>query len=153
MFSFFRKKVQDFFSKEENERIVAAIKSAETKTSGEIRVYIESRCRFVNPVDRAVEVFYGLKMEQTAQRNGVLLYIALKDHQLAIYGDEGIHRKVGEQFWNEEVKHILGEFNASHFAEGIILVVKEIGEALQHHFPYDGDTDINELPDEIVFGR
>ncbi|MBX3240937.1 MAG: TPM domain-containing protein [Chitinophagaceae bacterium] len=153
MFSLFRKKIRYFFSQEENERIVAAIKAAEQQTSGEIRIYIESHCRFVDPVDRALEVFYGLKMEQTAQRNGVLLYIALQDHQLAIYGDEGIHQKVGGEFWNEEVKHILSEFNANHFADGIVLVVKEIGEALKHHFPYDGDTDKNELPDDIVFGR
>lgn len=153
MFSLFRKKAQDFFSKEEKDRIVAAIKAAEMKTSGEIRVYMESHCRFVDPVDRAIEIFYGLNMKETAQRNGVLVYIALKDHQLAIYGDEGIHQKVGEPFWNEEVKHILSEFNASHFVEGITLVIKEIGEALQFHFPYDRDSDQNELPDEIVFGR
>ena len=94
----FPPKIRHFFSPEENQRIVSAIREAEQLTSGEIRVYIESRCRFVNPVDRAVELFYGLKMERTEQRNGVILYIAMKDHQLAIFGDEGIHQKSGKGF-------------------------------------------------------
>lgn len=153
MFSIFSKKAKHFFSPEENQRIVAAIREAERLTSGEIRVYVESRCRFVNPVDRAVELFYGLKMEKTELRNGTLLYIAIKDHQLAIFGDEGIHQKVGNVFWQEAVKHILSEFNAAHFCEGIIQIVTEIGEALRNHFPYDSHTDKNELPDEIVFGK
>ncbi|MBX2923893.1 MAG: TPM domain-containing protein [Chitinophagaceae bacterium] len=153
MFSLFGKKTEHFFSPDENQRIVAAIREAERLTSGEIRVYVESRCRFVNPVDRAIELFYGLKMEKTEQRNGVLLYIALKDHQLAIYGDEGIHNKVGSNFWNEEVKHIMNEFNGEHYADGIIRIVEEVGEALQQHFPYTAATDRNELPDEIVFGK
>lgn len=153
MFSIFRKKVQHFFSPDENQRIVAAIREAERLTSGEIRVYVESRCRFVNPVDRAMELFFGLKMEKTEERNGVILYIAIKDHQLAIYGDEGIHNKVGAAFWNEEIKHILSEFNAAHYVDGIIQIVKEVGEALHEHFPYAATTDKNELPDEIVFGK
>lgn len=153
MFSLFRKKAIHFFSQEDNQRIVAAIQQAERLTSGEIRIYIESRCRFVDPVDRAIELFYGLKMDKTEEHNGVLLYIAIKDHQLAIYGDEGIHKKVGTAFWNEEIKHILSEFNADHFVEGIIRMVSEVGEALQQHFPYQRDTDKNELPDEIIFGK
>lgn len=153
MFSIFGKKVNHFFSPEENQRIVAAIRDAERVTSGEIRIYVESHCRFMDPVDRAVELFYGLKMEKTEQRNGVLLYIATKDHQLALYGDEGIHQKVGNDFWNAEVKQILNAFNAAHFADGVIQIVKEVGEALQAHFPYTADTDKNELPDEIVFGK
>ncbi|MBX3255028.1 MAG: TPM domain-containing protein [Chitinophagaceae bacterium] len=153
MFSLFGKKIEHFFTADENQKIVAAIREAEKLTSGEVRVYVESRCRFVDPVDRAIELFYGLKMEKTEQRNGVLLYIALKDHQLAIYGDEGIHNKVGSDFWNEEVKHILSEFNGEHYADGIIRIVEEVGEALQQHFPYAAATDRNELPDEIVFGK
>lgn len=149
----FSSRARHFFSPEENQRIVAAIRDAERVTSGEIRIYVESHCRFMDPVDRAVELFYGLKMEKTEQRNGVLLYIATKDHQLALYGDEGIHQKVGNDFWNAEVKQILNAFNAAHFADGVIQIVKEVGEALQAHFPYTADTDKNELPDEIVFGK
>lgn len=153
MFSIFSKKAKHFFSAEENQRIVAAIREAERLTSGEIRIYVESRCRFVNPVDRAAEIFYGLKMDKTELRNGVILYIAVKDHQLAIFGDEGIHQKVGDAFWNKEVNQILSEFNAAHFCEGIIQIVIEVGDALKTHFPYNAETDRNELPDEIVFGN
>lgn len=153
MFSLFRKKPTEFFTAEENDLIVRAIGSAEQRTSGEVRVYVESKCRFVDALDRAVEVFHALKMHETADRNGVLVYVAMKDHQLAIYGDEGIHRKVGTEFWNVELQHMLKEFNKEHYAEGIACVVREIGEVLVKHFPYDKTTDKNELPDDIVFGQ
>jgi len=149
----FPSRIKHFFSQEENERIVAAIRQAEQATSGEIRIYIESHCRFVDPLDRAAELFFGLKMEKTEQRNGVLLYIALKDRQLAIFGDEGIHQKVGTAFWDREIRLMLNAFNAAHFADGIINIVTEVGNALHEHFPYDAATDRNELPDEIVFGK
>ncbi len=130
-----------------------AIQRAERETSGEIRVFVESRCRFVDPLDRAAEVFAGLKMEETAARNAVLVYVALKDRQLALFGDKGIHQKVGGVFWNDKVKVILSHFNKSNYAEGIVRVVGEIGIALRSHFPYDKNTDTNELPDDIIYGR
>ena len=148
----FSKGARSSFNTEQEERIVAAIRAAELRTSGEIRIFIESRCRFVDPVDRAAEVFFGLKMEQTEDRNGVILYVAMKDHQLAIFGDEGIHKIVGTEFWNKEVQKILQEFNAAHYVEGIIEIVRDIGEVLVKHFPYEQE-DKNELPDNIVFGQ
>lgn len=148
---FFRRK--DFFTAAEQQQIVGSIQSAEKQTSGEVRVFVESRCRFVDPIDRATEIFTGLKMQETAARNAVLVYVALKDRQLAILGDKGIHEKVGTAFWNEKVKLILTHFNKANYAEGIARVVTEIGEALYQHFPYDKGTDKNELPDDIVFGR
>jgi uncharacterized membrane protein len=96
---------KDFFSEEEKKLIVAAIGEAEKQTSGEVRVYVESRCRFVDPIDRAAEVFAILKMDRTAAHNAVLIYLAVKDRQLAVFGDQGIHEKVGGAFWQEEVKH------------------------------------------------
>lgn len=152
MFSIFRKQAE-FFSEADQQLIVEAVREAEMRTSGEVRVYVESRCRFVDALDRAVEVFQALGMHQTAERNGVLVYVAMKDHQLAIFGDEGIHRKVGSEFWNEELRHMLAEFNRQHYAAGIAQVVREIGEVLAQHFPYDKTTDKNELSDDIVFGR
>lgn len=104
-------------------------------------------------MDRAAEVFGGLHMEKTAGRNGVLVYVALKDRQLALFGDKGIHEKVGSEFWNERVKNILGHFNKADYAGGLARMITEIGEALQRHFPFDKGTDKNELPDDIVFGR
>ncbi|WP_153797297.1 TPM domain-containing protein [Foetidibacter luteolus] len=153
MFSLFKKKAPDFFEQQEKEKILAAIKTAEQRTSGEVRVFIESHCRFVNPLDRAYEVFYGLKMQETEKRNGVLVYVAMKDRQLAIFADEGIYGKAGETYWNNEVKTMLKEFGQQHHADGIAQVVLDIGELLNAHFPYDAGTDKNELPDDIVFGR
>ncbi|HTS43730.1 MAG TPA: TPM domain-containing protein [Puia sp.] len=148
---FFSKK--DFFTADEKSRMVEAIRRAEMKTSGEIRVYVESRCRFVDPLDRATEVFWGLKMNETAQRNAVLIYLAIKDRQLALYGDKGIHEKVGNTYWNEKIHKMISHVRKENYAESIIRIVGEIGEALRFHFPYDKDTDKNELPDDIVFGR
>src|ERR1051325_11525078 len=109
--SIFRK--EDYFSDEEKRRIVGAIKAAEQQTSGEIRVYVERRCRFVDPLDRAAELFWGLKMDHTKERNGVLVYLAYKDRQFAILADQGIHQKVGDAFWQQEVnvmkKHFVEE--------------------------------------------
>lgn len=152
IFSFFSKP-KEFFSEQDQQLIMDAIRSAEKRTSGEVRVYVESRCEYMDALDRAVEVFHQLGMHQTAERNGVLVYVAMKDHQLAIYGDEGIHNKVGTAFWNQELKNMLAEFNKEHYARGIAQVVREIEEVLVQHFPYQEGTDKNELPDDIVFGR
>lgn len=153
MFGLFKKKQREYFSPAEKERIISAIQAAEKRTSGEIRIYIESKCALVNPVHRAKDIFFQLKMDQTASRNGVLLYLAMDDHQLAVYGDEGIHQKVGHSFWQNEIAIMLEEFKQKHFVDGIVHIVEDIGEALVTHFPYDGATDKNELPDDIVFGK
>lgn len=153
MLRLFSKRPERYFSAEEKQRIVAAIQHAERRTSGELRVFIESRCRFVDPLRRAHEIFGGLKMYETAVRNAVLVYIAMKDRQLAIYGDEGVHQRVGAAFWNQEVQQMLQHFNKNNYTEGIVQIVTEIGEALAQHFPYDEQTDKNELPDDIVFGK
>lgn len=152
MFGLFKKKQREYFTPAEKDIIVKAIQEAERRTSGEIRIYVESKCEMVNPVLRAREIFYQLKMDQTASRNGVLLYLAMDDHQLAVFGDEGIHQKVGHEFWEKEVAIMLKEFKHKHFIEGIAHIVEDIGEALVTNFPYDGTTDKNELPDDIVFG-
>jgi uncharacterized membrane protein len=150
-FPFSRKK--EFFAFDEKERIVTAIREAETQTSGEVRVYVESRCRFVDPLDRAAEIFWGLKMDMTQDRNGVLVYVAMKDQQFAILADQGIHERVGQTFWEKEVSLMKGHFKNNHPAEAIVAVVNDIGMALKTHFPYNRSTDKNELPDDIVFGH
>jgi uncharacterized membrane protein len=146
-------KRKEFFSHNEQERIVNAIRMAEQQTSGEIRVYTESRCRFVDPLDRAAEIFWGLKMDQTKDRNGVLVYIAMKDRQFAILADQGIHEKVGQVFWNEEVSVMKKHFSNALPADAIEAVITDIGQALKTHFPFDRETDKNELPDDLVFGK
>jgi uncharacterized membrane protein len=153
MFQFFKRKAADLFTIEQKDRIANAIKTAELQTSGEIRIFIESKCRFVNPIDRAKELFDELNMYNTAEHNAVLVYIAMKHRQLAVFGDVGIYQKTGASFWDEQVKTMISHFNSSDYVEGICEVVLKIGDALHTHFPYDKLNDVNELPDDIVFGK
>jgi uncharacterized membrane protein len=147
------RKKNPFFSAEEAQQIVAAVREAERRTSGEIRVYVESHCPYMDAFDRAGEIFYRLGMENTADRNAVIVYVAIKDHQLAVFGDEGIHAKVGTEYWVNEIKQMITSFNGENYAEGIRQCLIDIGDALYTHFPFDNDTDKNELPDDIVFGN
>ena len=151
LFSFFKRK--DFFSEEEQQQIIEAVRNAERMTSGEVRVFVESRCSYMDAIDRAQEIFSELKMYETTDRNAVLVYVALKDKQLAILGDEGIHSKLGNDYWNTEVGKMISNFNRENYANGIKEVVTDIGEALTQLFPYNNDTDKNELPDDIIFGK
>ena len=153
MFSFLKPKQQKFFSPAEEEKIIDAIRAAEKQTSGEVRLYIESKCRFVDPLDRAAEIFYQLKMNETASRNAVLVYIATSHRQLAVFADEGIYQKAGKEFWEKAVNTMLLEFKKEHYSAGLVTMILKIGELLKTHFPYDEGTDKNELPDEIVFGK
>ena len=146
-----KKKV--FFSADETAQLVAAIKKAELRTSGEVRIFVESKCRFVDAVDRAKEIFQMLKMDRTELRNATLLYIAVDDKQAAIFGDEGIHQKVGEQYWADVVSRMLLQFKQEKLVDGICASVATLGEALVFYFPFANDTDKNELPDDIVFGK
>ena len=150
---FLKRKPKEFFIESEKQRIVEAVRQAERKTSGEVRVFVESHCLFVDAIDRAAEIFFNLQMEKTDLRNGVLVYVATKDKQVAVFGDEGIHTKVTAKFWDAEVRKMLFQFKNDNIPEGIIAVVQDIGEALYRHFPYNSATDKNELPDDIVFGR
>lgn len=143
---------KELFTEAEKQQLVQAIRNAERMTSGEIRVFVESHCKFVDPIDRAQEIFIQLGLEKTRFRNGVLLYFALKDKQYAIAGDKGIHEKVGKDFWKEKTKGMLAHFANNQVVTGIEACIGEIGEALCKHFPHEGD-DINELPDDIVVGR
>ena len=138
-----------FFSKEEQHKIVVAIKEAELNTSGEIRVHIENHCK-KETLERAAEVFYDLKMNQTAARNGILFYLAAKDHKFAIIGDEGINKNVEHDFWNDIKDEMVAMFKENKFAEGLIAGILKCGERLKEYFPYQSD-DVNELSDEISF--
>lgn len=151
IFSFGNKK--PLFPPEQQAKLVEAIKEAERNTSGEVRVFVERKCAYVNPVDRAQEIFFNLQMEKTQDRNAVLLYLAIDDHQLALFADEGIYQRLGKEYWDAEVKKIISEIKNDHFIEGICEIVSDIGQALKEQFPYDRTGDKNELPDEIIFGH
>ena len=151
IFSFFKKK--DFFSASDKEQIVEAIRMAEKETSGEIRIFVESKNAFVDPIDRAAEIFFKLKMQDTEHRNAVLLYVAMKDKQLALFADEGIYKMAGAEYWNNAVQKMIAQFTKDNISNGIEQCVKQIGETLREKFPYSAADDKNELPDEIVFGK
>ena len=146
-------KSTDFFTDEEKKFIAEAVRFNEQRTSGEIRVFVESHCRYVDAIDRAAEIFFGLQMERTAERNAVLVYVAMKDRQLAVFADEGIYTKLGKEYWYNEVKEMISNFNRDDYAAGIRQCINDIGEALHTYFPYNEKIDKNELPDEIVFGH
>lgn len=142
-----------FFTAAEQQQLVNAIQNAERRTSGEVRLFVESKCRFVDAVERAKEIFLQLQMEKTALRNATLIYIAVEDRQAAVFGDEGIHQKVGKQYWEAVVQKMIGQFRGQQLVEGLCTAIAALGEALHQHFPYDSESDKNELPDDIVFGR
>ena len=151
IFSFFKKR--EFFSSADKAQIVEAIRVAEKETSGEIRIYVESKNAYVDAIDRAAEIFFKLKMQETDHRNAVLLYIAIDHHELALFADEGIYQKAGAEYWNAAVKNMLAQFTKDNISNGIEQCIKQIGETLKEKFPYIPTEDKNELPDEIVFGK
>jgi uncharacterized membrane protein len=152
LFSIFKKK-EAFFSEEENDRIIAAIRESENRTSGEIRLFVESRNVYMDPLERAAEIFVQLKMDQTLHHNGVILYVAVKDREVALFGDKGIHEKVGTLYWNAEVNEMIQYFKENKLVDGVINCIHHIGNTLCEKFPYNPSEDKNELPDEIVFGK
>lgn len=142
--------VEDFLTSEEEQDIVQAIIKAERDTSGEIRVHIE-RTASISHFDRALEVFYMLEMDKTKQQNGVLIYIAVDDHQFVIYGDKGINEVVPGNFWESTKNVIQGLFKEGNFKQGIVEGVLQAGKELKEHFPWTSD-DENELPNEVSKG-
>ena len=141
----------DLFNAHEKEQIVAAIKAAEKNTSGEIRVHIERKCN-EDVLDHAAFMFEELEMHQTELRNGVLIYLAVEDRQLAILGDAGINLKVPKGFWDDTRDVMINEFKQGNFAKGLSDGIIKAGEQLKEHFPYQSD-DVNELSDDISFGE
>mgnify|MGYP001812889101 FL=1 len=140
----------NFFSREEKELIKSAVQEAELNTSGEIRVHLDNRCR-EDVMDRAAWWFGRLNMHKTELRNGVLFYLAVRDHQFAILGDAGINAVTPEDFWDRIREHMAEQFSQGNFAEGLREGILMAGEALKEHFPHRSD-DVNELSDEISFG-
>lgn len=143
-------KIEDFLTASEEKKIIEAIKTAEKNTSGEIRVHIE-KSTDKPPMERALEVFHFLKMDTTKLRNGVLFYIAVESKQFSIIGDEGIHNKVPEIFWETEKELIFTYFKKGEFSKGIELAIIEVGKKLKAFFPHQSN-DTNELSDEISKG-
>ncbi len=143
---------QDSFSEQDRKIIKGAIKEAELNTSGEVRVHLENHCREENVLDRAAQVFAMLKMHETDLRNGVLIYMAIKDHKFAIIGDAGINAKVEEDFWDITKDKMTTHFRNGELVEGLKIGILCAGERLSEFFPYQSN-DSNELSDDISFGE
>ncbi|WP_031528759.1 TPM domain-containing protein [Dyadobacter crusticola] len=141
-----------FFTEEQQQLIISAIKAAEKQTSGEVKVHIEKKCPNPDVMERAKEVFFALNLHQTAQRNGVLFYLAYEDRKFAVLGDKGINEKVPDDFWETTKSLLRSHFAQGLFLEGLCKGIAEAGFQLKSHFPYKSD-DINELPDDISFGH
>jgi uncharacterized membrane protein len=144
-------KAATFFSKEEQAMILASVKEAELETSGEIRVHIETSLKG-DVLDRAAWLFKKLGMNKTAERNGVLFYLAVGDRKFAIIGDAGINAKVPVGFWDNISELMKKNFKEGKFTEGLSEGILMAGTQLKTHFPHKAD-DVNELPDEISFDK
>ncbi len=140
-------RVEKFLSEEEEQEIVTAILEAERNTSGEIRVHIESHTR-LDHFERAKAVFHLLKMDNTKDENGVLIYVAVNDRKFVIFGDKGIDKVVPNTFWNTTRDTIAAQFKKGNYKKGIIEGILSAGRELETHFPWN-HGDINELSNEV----
>lgn len=142
------------FTREEEQRIVQTIRQSERGTSGEIRVFIEDFCMRDHPIERAEEIFKLHGMFNTREHNAVLIYLAEKSRHFAIWGDAGIHEKVGLQFWEYEKNLLREHLQKGEGVEGICKAIYLIGSRLRDFYPADDNDadDHNELPDEIIYG-
>jgi len=138
---------------DEQERVVHAVSVAENMTSGEIRVVVENVVgNNLTAIQKAEKYFFELNMHKTLRRNGVLVYLAVADHQFAIIGDAGINAKVPSDFWENTKNKMLAYFKVGDFASGLVEGIHDAGEQLHHFFPRQED-DVNELPNDIHFGH
>ena len=140
-----------FLTKTEEQEIIEAIVIAEKNTSGEIRVHIEENST-IPSMERAKEVFHILNMDATELKNGVLFYICTETKSFAILGDKGINDLVAPDFWNSTKDVVIEKFKNGQYKEGLIKGILEAGKQLKKHFPYDDETDTNELSNEISRG-
>jgi uncharacterized membrane protein len=142
---------REFLSKLEHDRLVHAIREAESKTSGEIRVYVQRGKLNADPLILAQKQFQKLRMNKTQERNAVLIFVAPRAQKFAVVGDKAIHEKCGDEFWQRIVEGMRAHFQNEKFSHALVEAIKEIGEVLAAHFPRISES-ANELPDDIVQG-
>jgi uncharacterized membrane protein len=142
-------RTKDFLSKLEHDRIVQAIREAESKTSGEIRVYIQRGKLNVDPLIAAQKKFHRLGMHKTSERNAVLIFVAPRAHKFAVVGDQSIHEKCGSEFWQRLVDAMRTHFQNEKFGRALVEAIEETGKTLATHFP-KRLTRGNKLPDDVV---
>lgn len=138
-----------FIRELEHDRIVKAIKEAEARTSGEIRVFLQRGVFDEDVVVRAQKKFLQLGMQKTQKRNAVLILVAPRMQKFAVVGDEGVHQKCGEKFWQELVEKMRQHFLREEFTDALVEAIESVAQLLARHFPKAGDLK-NELPDEVM---
>ena len=144
-------RTHNFIRELEHDRIVQAIKNAEAKTSGQIRVFLQRGKFEDDALERAQAKFFQLGMQKTAERNAVLIFVAPRMQKFAVVGDEGVHQKCGEKFWQELVARMREHFLRENFTDALLEAVEATGALLAKHFPRTGPA-TNELPDEVIEG-
>ena len=144
-------RTKDFLSKLDHDRIVAAIKDAEAKTSGQIRVYIQRGELDGDALDYAQKKFQKLGMQATSERNGVLIFVVPRARKFAVIGDEGVHKKCGDEFWQQLVERMRAHFQKENFTDALVEAIEEAGKLLARYFPKSSSAP-NQLPDEIIEG-
>jgi uncharacterized membrane protein len=142
-------RTHNFLRELEHDRIVRAIKEAEAKTSGQIRVFLQRGKFEEDAIERAQKKFFQLGMQKTAERNAVLIFVAPRAQKFAVIGDEGVHQKCGEKFWQQLVARMREHFLREDFTQALLEAIESVGQVLARHFPRTGPLQ-NELPDEIV---
>lgn len=143
--------IEEWLTREELARVRDAVRNAEKRTSGEIRVHLDVAI-MENVLDHAAFVFDELDMTKTKDRNGVLIYVSVPGRKVAVIGDVAIHAKLGDGYWRGVLELILGHFKQDRFCDGLCAGVERLGEQLREHFPYQRD-DVNELSDDVSFGK
>lgn len=144
-------RTKDFLDKLDHDRIVGAIKDAEAKTSGQIRVFVQRGELDGDALDYAQKRFQKLGMQATDERNGVLIFVVPRAREFAVIGDHGVHQKCGDEFWRQLVEKMRAHFRNENFTDALVEAIQEAGELLARHFPKTAATP-NELPDEIIEG-
>jgi uncharacterized membrane protein len=142
-------RTHEFVDRLDHDRIVAAITAAEAKTSGEIRIFIHRGELKEDALGYARRKFQKLGVHKTKERNGVLIFVAPRAQKFAVIGDEAVHARCGEKFWQELVDTMRGHFQKENFTDALVHAISETGKLLAAHFPRAAG-DKNELPDSIV---
>jgi uncharacterized membrane protein len=144
-------RTRDFLSRIEHNRVVGAIREAEAKTSGQIRAYVQRGDLAGDPVIEAQKQFHKLGMQATKERNGVLILVLPRARKFAVVGDEGVHQKCGDEFWQQLVARMRAHFQNENFTDALVEAIEQVGKLLARHFPKTS-APRNELPDEIIEG-
>jgi len=142
---------REFLTPAESDRVNAAIKNAERDTSAEIKLVVARHC-WSDIKNKASGIFKKLGLDKTKEHNGVLILFIVTNREFLVYGDQGIHEKVGQDFWNDIRDRMSADFHEGRFADGICDGIELIGKKLAEYFPHKRG-DINEIADEIVYER